>query len=83
MPTGHGKQMEDLSLSDKQRGAFFKQFAKAKSIFDKEKLYIYRSGNMGDDTFSGKKIDCPAGDNLAVITPNKKVYPCNLIIAPE
>lgn len=70
----------DLKLTDEMRNEFFKQLNKVRKKYDKNILYIYRSGNMGDDKINNKNVLCEAGRNIVTMTPDFKIYPCNLLI---
>lgn len=69
-----------LRLTSRMRNKFFKQLKKVREKYDIKDLYIYRSGNMGDDKINNKKVICEAGTNIVTMTPDYKIYPCNLLI---
>ena len=46
----------DLKLTDEMRDEFFQNLKLVREKYNKEDLYIYRSGNMGDDTVNNKKV---------------------------
>lgn len=75
---GNARQLDDrLILTEKQKKLFFEQLAKARSIYNKEDLLIERCGTFGrDNTKIDKNFRCGAGTELAVITPDRMVYPC-------
>lgn len=70
----------DLRLTNKMRDKFFLNLKDVREKYDKEKLYIYRSGNMGDDKINNKNVCCEAGKNIVTMTPDYKIYPCNMLI---
>lgn len=74
------KMSGDLRLTDQMRENFFEDLKKVREKYDKYKLYIYRSGNMGDDNINHKKVVCGAGIDMVTMTPDYKIYPCNLLI---
>ena len=74
------KMNKDLMLTDDMRERFFKDLKIVRQKYDKQTLYIYRSGNMGDDKINNKYVVCEAGRNIITMTPDYKIYPCNLMI---
>ncbi len=74
---------EKLKLTNTMREEFFKQLKNVREKYPKDKLYIYRSGNFGNDKINNKKVLCEAGENIVTMTPDKKIYPCNFLISEE
>ena len=73
--------IKGLSLSKEERDEFFKQIHEARDKYSKEILMVTRSGNFNRDTYMyDKNFNCPAFNNLVVMTPDYKIYPCNLLI---
>ena len=74
---------EDLTLNDDQLKTFFSSLGKARNKFDKDELIIERCGSFGVDINNAKNnFECIAGDELIVITPDLKVYPCVFLAKP-
>ena len=82
MHQGNAKSKMDgeLVLTDEMRKKFFESLKTVRQQYDKDDLYIYRSGKMGDDEINNKKVICEAGKNIVTMTPDYKIYPCNLLI---
>lgn len=73
--TGNGENLEKtLILNDFQLKEFFNLLKQARKQYNKNELYISRSGNFGKQ--KGKKFYCPAYSESVVITPDNFVYPC-------
>jgi len=70
----------DLKLTDDMRNEFFHNLKKVREKYNKHDLYIYRSANMGNDKINNKNVVCEAGTNIVTMTPDYKIYPCNLMI---
>ena len=69
-----------LMLNDLQRSKFFENLNKIRKSYDKNELYVYRSGNFGKDLYTEKQVVCGAGIDIVTMTPDYKIYPCNLLI---
>ena len=76
----HSKMDGKLKLTDRMRKKFFKNLKAVREKYDITDLYIYRSGNFGNDQINNKKVVCEAGTNIVTMTPDYKIYPCNLLI---
>lgn len=74
---------KDLELTDFMREEFFKELKEVRGKYKKDDLYIYRSGNFGNDRINNKQVLCEAGENIVTMTPDKKIYPCNFLISDE
>lgn len=71
-------------LTDEMGKRFFEQLERARKKYSKDTLMVTRCGNFGKNPYSSNKnIYCPAYDNLVVMTPNYKIYPCNFLISPS
>ena len=76
--------IDGLSLNKEERDEFFKQIHEARNKYSKELLMVTRSGNFNRDTYMyDKNFNCPAFNNLVVMTPDYKIYPCNFLINKE
>lgn len=84
MLQGNAKNMEDgLVLSEEQRKEFFKQIMRARSLYSKDELYITRCGTFDKNPFvEHENFKCMAYNDMAVLTPELKVYPCNFQASP-
>lgn len=74
---------QNLKLTDSMREEFFKQLKIVRKKYPKDKLYIYRGGNFGDDQINNKNVLCEAGVDIVTMTPDRKIYPCNFLISEE
>lgn len=68
----------DFALSQVQIDKFFKQLHKVRARYDKDTLYIHRSGLFDEEDCSNCKSNfvCTAGYDDVTITPDNMVYPC-------
>lgn len=74
---------KQLMLSDAQRNTFFKNLNEIRKSYNKNELYIYRSGNFGKDYYADKQVVCGAGRDIVTMTPDFKIYPCNFLIGEK
>ena len=73
--------IDGLQINEDERKEFFKEINEARDKYDKETLMITRCGNFNRDSYRyDKNFNCPAYNNLVVMTPDYKIYPCNLLI---
>lgn len=73
--------IDGLQINEDERKEFFKEINEARDKYDKETLMVTRSGNFNRDSYRyDKNFNCPAYNNLVVMTPDYKIYPCNLLI---
>lgn len=73
--------IDGLQINEDERKEFFKEINEARDKYDKETLMVTRSGNFNRDSYKyDKNFNCPAYNNLVVMTPDYKIYPCNLLI---
>ena len=84
MVQGNAKNIADgLVLSEEQRKEFFREIMKAREIFSKDKLYITRCGTFDKNPFEEhENFRCMAYNEMVVLTPELKVYPCNFQASP-
>lgn len=69
-------------LDNEMRKKFFQQLEFARKMYDMNTLMITRCGNFGLNPYSSNKnFYCPAYDNLVVMTPDYKIFPCNFLIS--
>ena len=81
--TGNAKNFEkDLVLKEKEKKVFFELLNQARKEISKDKLIIERSGTFGYDEEHKTNFDCPAYNDLVVITPDYNVYPCIFLTSP-
>lgn len=73
--------IDGLQINEEERKEFFKEINEARDKYDKETLMVTRCGNFNRDSYRyDKNFNCPAYNNLVVMTPDYKIYPCNLLI---
>ena len=73
--------IDGLQINEEERKEFFKEINEARDKYDKETLMVTRCGNFNRDSYKyDKNFNCPAYNNLVVMTPDYKIYPCNLLI---
>ena len=73
--------IDGLQINEDERKEFFKEINEARDKYDKETLMITRCGNFNRDSYRyDKNFNCPAYNNLVVMTPDYKIYPCNFLI---
>lgn len=85
MVQGNAKNIDDgLVLSDEQRKVFFRQIMEARDRYSKDVLTITRCGTFDKNPFEkdGGKFRCLAYNEMVVLTPELKVYPCNFQASP-
>jgi len=85
MIQGNAKNIDDgLVMSNEQRKEFFRQIMKARSIYSKDELYITRCGTFDKNPFKSEEDNfrCLAYNEMVVLTPELKVYPCNFQASP-
>ena len=85
MLQGNAKNMDDkLVLSEEQRKEFFRQIMLARELYSKDELYITRCGTFDKNPFKedGENFRCMAYNEMVVLTPELKVYPCNFQASP-
>ncbi len=85
MVQGNAKALEkDLTLNDEQLLEFFKQLKLAKEKYKKEELSITRCGTFNTNPLeeNGGKFRCLAYNEMVVLTPELKLYPCNFQASP-
>ena len=71
-------------LTKEMRNKFFELLNAARCKYDKKVLNVTRCGNFGLNPYSdNKNFCCPAYNNLVVMTPDFKIYPCNFLISNE
>ena len=71
-------------LNSNMRSEFFKQLEIARKKYNKETLMVTRCGNFGLSPYSSNKnFYCPAYNDLVVMTPDYKIYPCNFLISEK
>lgn len=76
--------LDGFNLSKEERNVFFKKLHEARDKYDKDILMVTRSGNFNRDTFMyDKNFNCPAYSDMVVMTPDYKIYPCNVLISDE
>ena len=81
--TGKAKSLEEnLALTTQEKKVFFELLNKAREEISKNKLIIERSGTFGFDENHKTNFNCPAYNDLVVITPDYKVYPCIFLTSP-
>lgn len=74
---------KSLMLNDAQRAEFFKNLNEVRKTYNKDELFVYRSGNFGKDSYTQKQVVCGAGREIVTMTPDFKIYPCNFLIGEE
>lgn len=73
----------NYALNQEQIDYFFKELNEMREKYDKDTLYINRSGLFDVDVSNNKSnFVCTAGYNDVTITPNNMVYPC-IFLAKE
>lgn len=85
MAQGNAKKINrDLILSEKQREEFFRQLILARKKYSKDELIITRCGTFDKNPFEddGGNFRCLAYNEMVVLTPELKVYPCNFQASP-
>ncbi len=85
MVQGNAKNIErDLILSEDQRKEFFRQIMEARKMYSKDTLTITRCGTFDKNPFQkdGGNFRCLAYNEMVVLTPELKVYPCNFQASP-
>lgn len=85
MVQGNAKNIDDsLILSEDERKEFFKQIMEARKIYNKDELYVTRCGTFDKNPFeeNGGNFRCLAYNEMVVLTPELKVYPCNFQVSP-
>ena len=79
-----GKAKDDMenALNYEELYSFFTYLKEARQTYSKDKLLIQRNGNFGPDItkLHDDHFSCPAGTNMAVITPSMNVYKCVFLI---
>ena len=74
----------EYTLNKEERKVFFELLNKARKKYDKKTLMVTRCGNFNRDSYKyDKNFNCPAYNNLVVMTPDYKIYPCNFMISKE
>ncbi len=75
---------KSLVLTQEQRTEFFKGLKKAREKYPKEVLTITRCGSFDKNPLedNGGKFRCLAYNEMVVLTPELKVYPCNFMASP-
>ncbi len=75
---------QKLVMSEEQRKEFFRQLMKARAKYDKKVLTITRCGTFDKNPFeeNGGNFRCLAYNEMVVLTPELKVYPCNFQASP-
>lgn len=69
--------LENLILDCEQINRFFVELKNVREKYDKNELYIERSGLFGKDLKANESnFNCPAGIDDVAITPDNLVYPC-------
>ena len=71
---------KSLMLNSVSRERFFEMLNKVRNEYKKDDLYVYRSGNFGKDLYTQKQVVCDAGRDIVTMTPDYRIYPCNLLI---
>lgn len=81
---GNARNMDSSNLLNyKQICAFFEQLQTVRDKYSKDELVIDRSGLFGKNKNSSScHFDCPAGQDMVVITPDNNVYPCLFLATP-
>lgn len=85
MIQGNAKNIQrDLILSEEQRKEFFKQIMEARDRYSKDVLTITRCGTFDKNPFQENEgnFRCLAYNEMVVLTPELKVYPCNFQASP-
>lgn len=85
MSQGNAKNIDkNLVMSEEQRKNFFKQIMIARDKYPKDKLYVSRCGTFDKNPFEedGGKFRCLAYNEMVVLTPELKLYPCNFQASP-
>ena len=85
MVQGSAKNIDrSLVLSDEQRKEFFRQIMEARKLYKKDELYITRCGTFDKNPYEkdGGNFRCMAYNEMVVLTPEFKVYPCNFQASP-
>ena len=75
---------KNLVLTEEQRREFFRQLMLAREKYDKSILTITRCGTFDKNPFqeNGGNFRCLAYNEMVVLTPELKVYPCNFQASP-
>ncbi len=75
---------KSLMMTDEQRMEFFRQLMQARAKYDKSVLTITRCGTFDKNPFqeNGGNFRCLAYNEMVVLTPELKVYPCNFQASP-
>lgn len=72
--------LKNFILNSEQISTFFLELKRVREQYNKNDLYIERSGLFGKDTLGIKSnFNCPAGTDDITITPDNLVYPCFFI----
>ena len=80
----YNKDDDKFLLTDEMRNTFFKLLNEAREKYSKDVLMVTRCGNFGRSPYSNNKnFDCPAYTDQVVMTPDYKIYPCNLLISEK
>ena len=75
---------ERYLMNSEERNVFFELLSKARKTYSKDILMITRCGNFNRDSYKyDKNFNCPAYNDLVVMTPDYKIYPCNFMISKE
>lgn len=85
MAQGNAKNINgELILNEDQRKEFFRQLMLARKKYEKEELCITRCGTFDKNPFEkdGGNFRCLAYNEMVVLTPELKVYPCNFQASP-
>jgi MoaA/NifB/PqqE/SkfB family radical SAM enzyme len=75
---------KSLMLTEDQRREFFRQLMLAREKYDINDLTITRCGTFDKNPFqeNGGNFRCLAYNEMVVLTPELKVYPCNFQASP-
>lgn len=69
-------------LDEKEIYSFLNRIENLRTQYPKNELCIERCGTFGN-SIQSSNFECLAGQNMAVITPDKKVYQCVFDISPN
>lgn len=74
---------DNLILNSEQLQVFFESLSHVRSIYDKDKFVIERSGTFGKlDDATRDHFYCDAGTDRVYVTPDNKIYPCIFLTKP-
>ena len=67
----------DVFLNQEEINEFLDILYEVRKKYDKDDFYVTRNGAFGNDKRNKNNFHCPAGEDLVLLTPDHRVFPCN------